>query len=169
MDLLTAAGLGVVEGLTEFLPVSSTGHLTIAEKLFGLQVNADSITAFTVVIQIGAILAVVIFFARDIWSIIRAWVRGLTDADLQETQESRMGWCVIVGTIPIGIVGFAAQGVVTGPLRSLWWVAGALVVWSAVMVLAERAGRQTRHEADITLLDAVVVGIVQCAGLVPGV
>jgi undecaprenyl-diphosphatase len=169
MDYMQAVVLGIVEGLTEFLPVSSTGHLTIAEKVLGLQVDDPAVTAYTAVIQMGAILAVVVYFFRDIWRIARAWVVGLGKPELRGTLDHRMGWYVIVGSIPIGVVGLLAKDLITGPLRSLWVVAAALIAWSAVMLYAERRGRQTRTERDLTLRDAVVVGLVQCVALVPGV
>jgi undecaprenyl-diphosphatase len=169
MDYIQAVVLGIVEGLTEFLPVSSTGHLTIAEKLLGLDVADTSVTAYTAVIQMGAILAVIVYFWTDIFRIARAWFVGLAKPELRGTLDHRMGWYVIVGSLPIGVVGLLAKDLVTGPLRSLWVVAGALVLWSAVLVYAERAGAQDRGEKDLTLKDAVVVGLLQCVALVPGV
>jgi len=169
MDYIQAAVLGVVEGLTEFLPVSSTGHLTIAEKLLGLSTTNKGVTGFTAVIQMGAIVAVIVYFAKDIWRIITAWCGGLVKPELRGTLDHRMGWYVILGTIPIGIVGFALKDVIKNDLRSLWVVAIALIAWSAVMVLAERVGRQDRAERDVRLSDALVVGILQCVALVPGV
>ena len=169
MDYIQAVVLGVVEGLTEFLPVSSTGHLTIAEKLLGLDVADKGVTAYTAVIQMGAIVAVIVYFWTDIWRIARAWVTGLAKPELRGTLDHRMGWYVIVGSIPIGIIGLLAKDVITGPLRSLWVVATALIVWSAVLLLAEQRGRQRRGERDLSLRDAVVVGLVQCVALIPGV
>jgi undecaprenyl-diphosphatase len=169
MDYIQAIILGIVEGLTEFLPVSSTGHLTIAEKLMGLSVDDPAVTAYTAVIQMGAILAAVVYFAKDIWQIATAWVTGLVKPEVRGTHAHRMGWYVIVGTIPIGIVGFALKDFITGPLRSLWVVAIALIAWSAVMVLAERRARQTRGEKDLGIRDAIIVGVVQCIALIPGV
>jgi undecaprenyl-diphosphatase len=169
MDYIQAVVLGVVEGLTEFLPVSSTGHLTIAEKLLGLDVADTSVTAYTAVIQMGAILAVVVYFWTDIWRIATAWVQGLLKPELRGRLDHRMGWYVILGSVPIGVIGLLAKGFITGPLRSLWVVAGALILWSAVMLYAERRGRQVRTEKDLTLKDALIVGFVQCIALVPGV
>ncbi len=173
MDYFDAVVLGIVEGLTEFLPVSSTGHLTIAEKLLGLPVDDSpegrAVTAFTAVIQMGAIAAVLLYFWRDIVRIAAAWGRGLVKPEHRGDYDHRMGWFVIIGSVPIGVVGFAAQDLITGPLRSLWVVAGALIVWSVVMVYAERRGRQTRGEDEMTWRDAVVMGLVQCLALVPGV
>ncbi len=169
MDYLDAVVLGIVEGLTEFLPVSSTGHLTIAEKLLGLEVDNPSVTAYTAVIQVGAIAAVLVYFFRDISRIATAWVRGILKPEHRGDYDHRMGWFIIVGSIPIGVVGLAAKDLITGPLRSLWVVAAALIVWSAVMVYAERRGPQERGEGEVTLADAVVMGLVQCIALVPGV
>ena len=117
----------------------------------------------------GAILAVVVYFAKDIWRIVVGWSVGLFKPELRGTLDHRMGWYVIVGSIPIGIVGFALKDVITNELRSLWVVGIALIAWSPVMLFAERRGRQERAERDLTLTDALVVGLVQCIALVPGV
>jgi undecaprenyl-diphosphatase len=169
MNYFDAIILGIVEGLTEFLPVSSTGHLTIAEKILGLQVDDPAVTGFTAVIQMGAILAVVVFFARDIWSIARTWALGLVKPEYRGHRDFRMGWYVIVGTVPVGIVGLLLRDVIKNDLRSLWVVAIALIGWSAVMWAAERAARQDRSEKTLNLTDAIVVGVVQCISLIPGV
>lgn len=169
MDYLDAVVLGIVEGLTEFLPVSSTGHLTIVEKWLGLDVAAKDVTGFTAVIQMGAIAAVIVFFAKDIWQIAVAWLRGLVQTEYRGTLDHRMGWYVIVGTIPIGIVGLVLRNFIKDDLRSLWVVAIALIGWSAVMLFAERVAGQRRHEKDLGMRDAIVVGLVQCIALVPGV
>jgi undecaprenyl-diphosphatase len=169
VNYLESVILGVVEGLTEFLPVSSTGHLTIAERLMGLEVDDAGVTAYTAVIQMGAILAVILYFIREIRWIIAGWFRGIVHAEQRDELSYRLGWYTIVGTIPIGIVGLVLKDVVSGPLRSLWWVGGALVVWSVVMVVAERRATQTRGERELTLRDAVMVGLWQCVALIPGV
>ena len=169
MNYLDALILGIVEGLTEFLPVSSTGHLTITEKLLGLDVNDPAVTGFTAVIQMGAIAAVIVFFARDIWTIARAWCLGLVKPEYRGTLDHRMGWYVIIGTIPVGIAGLLLKDVITGDLRSLWVVAIGLIGWSVVMWAAERIARQDRTQRDLNVTDAVVVGLVQIVSLVPGV
>jgi undecaprenyl-diphosphatase len=167
--------LGVVEGLTEFLPVSSTGHLTITEGLMGLKVDDPAVTSFTAVIQLGAIVATFIYFWRDISRLALAWVRGLLSyrkgaADADRTRyDYRLAWFVIIGSIPVGVVGFVLKPLITGPLRSLWVVAIALVAWSVVMVVAERRATQQRGEDDLHLLDVLVIGVMQCFALVPGV
>ena len=169
MNILQAGILGIVEGLTEFLPVSSTGHLTIAEKVLGLQVDDPGVTAFTAVIQVGAIAAVILYFRGDILRLAKGFLGGLGSAQGRQGADFRFATYVIAGSIPIGIVGLAAKGLITGPLRSLYVVAVALIVWSGVMVLAESRARQDRGEATLSLRDALVIGGAQCLALVPGV
>ena len=169
MNYFDAVVLGIVEGLTEFLPVSSTGHLTIAEKALGLDVNDMAVTGFTAVIQMGAIAAVIVYFAKDIWGIAKAWTLGLVKPEYRGQLEHRMGWYVIVGSIPVGVVGLLFKDLIKGDLRSLWVVGIALIAWSAVMVYAERAARQTRTEKQLGLKDALIIGGAQCISLVPGV
>lgn len=169
MDFIEAIVLGIVEGLTEFLPVSSTGHLTIVEKLLGLPIDDPAVTAFTVVIQMGAILAVVWYFRRDIWNITRAWITGVIRPEVRGTFDYRMGWYVIVGSVPIVVVGLLGDSLITGALRNLWFVAWALILWSVVMVAAERVGKQERGERELTLRDSILIGVMQCVALVPGV
>ena len=129
--------LGIVEGLTEFLPVSSTGHLTIAEKMLGLRVDDKAVTAYTVIIQFGAIVATFLFFAKKIARLFMAWVRGLTNVQARG-HDYTLAWAVIVGSLPVGVVGFLGKDLIAGGLRSLWVVAAALVLWSGVMVWAEK-------------------------------
>ncbi|HZN19122.1 MAG TPA: undecaprenyl-diphosphate phosphatase [Micromonosporaceae bacterium] len=169
MTIWEAIILGIVEGITEFLPVSSTGHLTITEKLLGLPVDDPAVTAYTAVIQVGAIAAVFVYFWRDIARLSVAWTRGLFRPAARADFDYRFGWYVIAGSVPIGLVGFFGQDVIKGPLRSLWWVAGSLIVWSAAMVYAERVATQARGEKELTLVDTLVIGVAQCLALVPGV
>ena len=169
VDYFDAVVLGVVEGLTEFLPVSSTGHLTVAEKLLGLEVDDPAVTGYTAVIQMGAIAAVIFYFARDIWNIIRAWTLGLFRSEYRGQLDHRMGWYVIVATIPVGVAGLLGKSLITGPLRSLWVVAFALIGWSVVMFVAERVGRQDRPERDLGMKDAIWIGFAQALALIPGI
>ncbi|MEO5832233.1 MAG: undecaprenyl-diphosphate phosphatase, partial [Nakamurella sp.] len=161
--------LGVVEGLTEFLPVSSTGHLTIASDLLGLDITDPAITAYTAVIQVGAIVAVLIYFWKDISRLFLAWVRGLGNADKRRDPDYRMAWLVIIGSLPIVVIGFAARDLIKGPLRSLWVVAIALIVWGAVMLYAEKVAKQNRPESDLNLTDVLLIGFAQSLALIPGV
>lgn len=170
LGIVDAVVLGVVEGLTEFLPVSSTGHLTIAEGLLGLDVDDSAVTAFTVVIQMGAILAVLLYFARDIWQLVRDLVDGLMHPPRRSEPGFRLALGVVVGSVPIGVVGLAGRGVVkSGVLRSLVTVGIALIMWSFVMVLAERRATQARGEQEVTVRDTLLIGLAQCVALVPGV
>jgi undecaprenyl-diphosphatase len=168
VELWKAVVLGIVEGLTEFLPVSSTGHLTITEKLLHLKVDDPAVTGFTAVIQVGAIIAAVIYFFRDIARIVGGFVRGLVSREARGF-DYRFGWYVILGSLPIGVLGLGAKHLIVGPLRSLWVVAAALILWSGVMVLAERLTRQSRGEKDVTWRDALIIGLAQCIALIPGV
>ena len=160
MDYFDAVILGIVEGLTEFLPVSSTGHLTIAEKLLGLEVDDPAVTGFTAVIQMGAIAAVILYFARDIWRIIVGLgPSGCSSRSYRGTSTTGWAGTSSSASIPIGVVGLLLKDFITGPLRSLWVVAIALIAWSAVMVFAERRGRQDRGEKrPHACSDAIVVG-----------
>jgi undecaprenyl-diphosphatase len=169
VNIFEAVLLGAVEGVTEFLPVSSTGHLTIVEKLLGYQIDSPDITAFTAIIQSGAVFATVFFLWKDIVRIVPAWLRGLFSADARKNPDWRFGWAVIIGTIPIGIAGLLFQDAIETTLRSLWYVAGALILWSGVMAFADHAATQVRHEDDISWKDTLIIGTVQCLALVPGV
>ncbi len=169
MNIFEAVLLGAVEGFTEFLPISSTGHLTILEKLLGYQIDATDITAFTAIIQSGAVLATVLFLRKDIARIVPAFLRGLFDRNRRDDPDYRFGWAVVLGSIPIGVVGLLFQDTITGTLRSLWFVAGALIVWSGVMAFADHAATQVRHEEDVTWKDTLIIGTVQCLALIPGV
>ncbi len=169
MTLLAAIILGIVEGLTEFLPVSSTGHLTIVTRMLGYRIDDPGITAFTAVIQVGAIIAVILFFRADIWRLLRAWVRGLSDRKHRGDPDYRMAWLVIIGSLPIAILGFLLRHIISDQLRSLWIVAGALIVWGVVMLVAEAVAKQNRAEKELNLLDVLLIGFAQSLALVPGV
>ena len=169
MEIWKSIILGIVEGVTEFLPVSSTGHLTITEKLLDLPVDDKGLTAYTAIIQVGAILAAIIYFWRDIVKFVTGFVRGVASAEGRRHPDWRMAINVIVGSAPIAVVGLAAKDLIEGSLRSLWFVAGALVLWSLVMIIAEYLGTQHRHEADVTWKDSLIIGLTQCVALIPGV
>jgi undecaprenyl-diphosphatase len=169
LNIFEAVLLGAVEGITEFLPISSTGHLTILESLLGYQIDADDITAFTAIIQSGAVLATVIFLRKDIARIVPAWLRGLLSRAERDNPDYRFGWAVILGSIPIGIVGLLFQDTIEHTLRSLWFVAGALIVWSGAMAFADHAATQIRHEDDVAWKDTLIIGTAQCLALIPGI
>ncbi|HEY8451242.1 MAG: undecaprenyl-diphosphate phosphatase [Micromonosporaceae bacterium] len=168
MELWQALLLGIVEGVTEFFPISSTGHLVAVEKLLGMRVDDPAVIGFTAVIQVGAIAAVVVYFARDIARLTAGFVRGLVSPAARRHPDYRLAWYVVVGTLPIVVVGFVAQDLVTR-VWSLWTVVGGMLVFSLAMVYAERVGRRDRDVARMTLRDALVVGAGQVLSLVPGV
>jgi undecaprenyl-diphosphatase len=161
--------LAVVQGLTEFLPVSSSGHLAIVSRLlFG----GDAGASFTAVSQLGTEAAVLVYFGRDIARIFKAWFRGLFKGPFvtaHRDADYRLGWYVIIGTIPICVLGLLFTGLIRSGARNLWLVATALVVFSAVIAAAERFGSQNRRTEQLNWRDAVVVGVAQTLALVPGV
>lgn len=169
MQVWHAIILGVIEGITEFLPISSTGHLTIAEKMLGYSISDSSITAFTAIIQSGAVLATVVYFWKDISRVLTAWIRGLFVNKYRKNSDYKYGWAIIIGSIPIAIVGILFKDEIETVLRSLWFVAIALILWSLVMWWADKKAKQNLHEEDITWRDTLAVGIAQCLALIPGV
>lgn len=169
MQVWHAIILGVIEGITEFLPISSTGHLTIAEKMLGYSISDSSITAFTAIIQSGAVLATVVYFWKDISRVLMAWIRGLFVKKYRKNSDYKYGWAIIIGSIPIAIVGILFKDEIETVLRSLWFVAIALILWSLVMWWADKKAKQNLHEEDITWRDTLAVGIAQCLALIPGV
>ena len=158
--------LSIVQGLTEFLPVSSSGHLNIVSRLCW---GADAGASFTAVLQLGTELAVLVFFAKDIVRIIKAWFIGLFHKDRRDNLDYKMGWYVIVGTIPIGLIGFLAKDAIRDNLRSLWVTASVLVVFSFVFMAAEKWGSRKRDFDQLTMKDSIIMGCAQCLALIPGV
>jgi undecaprenyl-diphosphatase len=172
VNVAQAIVLGVVEGVTEFLPISSTGHLLITEHLMGLPTKGkagDGLIGFTAVIQVGAILAAVVYFFRDIVAIVKGFFGGLVSTGKRQEPEWRYALAVAVGCIPIGIVGFALKDVIKDIDKSLVTVAVGLIAFSAVFVLAERRASQDRPERSLTVRDGLLIGLAQCIALVPGV
>ena len=161
--------LGIIEGITEFLPISSTGHLTIAEKLMGMPLDDEGLIAFTAIIQIGAIAAAIIYFWQDIQRVLIAWWRGLWWKRARRKFDYKYGWAIIIGSVPIAVVGLVFKDEIETVLRSLWFVAGALIIWSGVMWLADKYATTKRVEKDTTWRDTLVIGLGQCLSLIPGV
>ena len=169
MDLWHAIVLGAVEGVTEFLPISSTGHLTILESAFGYRVDDPDITAFTAIIQVGAVLATLLYLRADIRRILIAFFRGLRAPEVRSTLDFRFAIAVLIGSIPIGIVGFLFKDQIETTLRSLWFVGAALILWSFVMFWADLNATQERGEREVTRKDTLIIGLTQCLALIPGV
>ncbi len=166
LDFLKAVALGLIQGLTEFLPISSSAHLRIFPEWFGW---GDPGAAFTAVIQIGTELAVLIFFRKDIWRIATTWSRSLFQPEFRGHIDARMGWYVIVGSLPIVILGILLKDIIERDLRNLWIIATALIVLGLVLGLADRMSSGRRGIKNLTMRDAVLMGLAQAAALVPGV
>lgn len=166
MSWLEAVVLGIIQGLTEFLPVSSSAHLAIYPQLWGA---SDPGASFTAVTQIGTELAVITFFWRDIWRITSAWVRSLVRPQLRGTLDARMGWYVIVGTIPIAIAGVALEHVIQTTFRNLWLIGINLIVFGLILGWADRVGRKERPLDQLNMPDAIYYGLAQMLALMPGV
>lgn len=166
IDLLKAVVLGVIQGLTEFLPISSSAHLRIFPELFGW---GDPGAAFTAVIQIGTELAVLIYFRKDIWRIGSAWVRSLFQPEYRGTLDARMGWYIIVGSLPIVVLGVLLKDIIENDFRNLWIIGTTLIVMGVVLGIADRVGRTDRVLGKLTMRDAVLMGAAQAMALIPGV
>lgn len=166
MDFFRAVVLGLIQGLTEFLPISSSAHLAIFPKFFGWD---DPGAAFTAVIQIGTELAVVLYFWRDIVTIAAGWLRGLFSADAREALEWRMGWFVIIGSVPIVVLGVLFQDTIKHEFRRVALIAIALIVFGLILGFAERVGRKDRSIEELTTRHAVLLGLAQSCALFPGV
>jgi undecaprenyl-diphosphatase len=166
MSWLQVVVLSIVQGLTEFLPISSSSHLAIVSRVF---FTGDAGASFTAVSQLGTEVAVLVYFARDIGRILKAWFNGLFVKSHRGNVDYRMGWYVIIGTLPIVVLGVAFKEVIRGEVRNLWVIATAMLVFSAVIAVAEYIGKQTRHVEQLTWKDGLLVGLAQCLALVPGV
>jgi undecaprenyl-diphosphatase len=166
MSWLQVVVLSIVQGLTEFLPISSSGHLAIVSRVF---FSGDAGASFTAVSQLGTEAAVLVYFGRDIIRILKAWFNGLLVRANRDNVDYRLGWYVIIGSIPIGVLGFLFKDVIRTEVRNLWVVATAMLVFSAVIAAAEYFGRQDRHVDQLTWKDGLFVGVAQCLALIPGV
>src|SRR4051794_8146895 len=167
MSIFEAIVLGIVQGLTEFLPISSTGHLRIVPAFVGWD---DPGSAFTAVIQLGTTLAVLIYFRQDLWRIARAWLGSLRQPTSEHRSlNARLGWYIVIGTIPIGIFGLIFKDQIEHGARSLYLIGTALIVFGLVMLLAERMATQRRGVESMTARDGLWVGVAQALALVPGV
>jgi len=158
--------LGIVQGLTEFLPISSSAHVRVTSAVF---FGEDAGAAFTAVTQLGTEAAVLVYFARDIWRLLLTWFRGFTDERVRRTDDYRIAWLVIVGTIPIGILGYLFEDQIQTVARNLWLIATTLIVFGLLLGLAEKVGRQRVELNQIRPVDGVVLGFAQAMALIPGV
>ena len=166
MDAVQAIVLGIVQGLTEYLPVSSTAHLRIVPAFMGWE---DPGAAFTAVTQLGTMAAVLLYFRADLWRIARTWLASLRQPELRPTLDARMGWYIILGTIPIGIFGLIFADEIESGARDLYVIGTALIVLGLVLLWADRTGRRDRDLATINRRDGILIGLAQACALVPGV
>lgn len=165
-DFLQALFLGTLQGLTEFLPISSSAHLRVFPELFGW---GDPGAAFTAVVQIGTELAVLLYFRKDIWRIARTWTLSLFKPEHRGHLDARMGWFVIVGSLPIVLLGVLLKDTIESSFRNLWLIATMLIVMGLVLFAADRFGGNEKQIKQMTMREAVLMGAAQAAALVPGV
>jgi undecaprenyl-diphosphatase len=166
MGAFQAIVLGIVQGLTEFLPVSSSAHLRIVPAFAGWE---DPGAAFTAVIQLGTMAAVLIYFREDLWRIGVAWLKSLRDPVVRRTLDARLGWYIVIGTIPIGILGLAFKHSIEHEARRLAIIGTTLIVLGLVLYAAEHYGRKERDIETLDARDGLLIGLAQAAALVPGV
>lgn len=166
MDLFQSIILGILQGLTEFLPISSSGHILFVPALLGWE---DPGAAFTAVIQLGTEAAVLIYFRKDLWVISRTWLASLRKPELRGELNARMGWYLIVATIPISILGLAFQDQIETAARNLWIVGSMLIVFGLILGFADRVGTREREVGQLSFRDGVLIGLAQSLALIPGV
>ncbi len=174
MTLLQAIVLGIVQGLTEFLPISSTAHLRIVPALFGWHFDGthgstnDPGAPFTAVVQLGTTLAIVVYFWRELLHVTVAWFRGIVDRSVRSSLEYKLGWYLILATIPVGVFGLIFSDQIETGARNLWLIAVTLIALGALLYAAEKVGKRERGEEEIDRTDAIVVGTAQALSLIPG-
>ena len=166
MSTLQAIVLGVVQGLTEFLPISSSGHLRVVPALLGW---GDPGVAFTAVVQLGTMAAVLIYFRADLWRVGRSWLASLGDPAQRRTLDARMGWYLILGTIPISVAGLLFADQIETDFRNLYLIGAMLIAFGLVMLWVDMASKQQRGIATVDARDSAIVGLAQALALVPGV
>jgi undecaprenyl-diphosphatase len=166
VSTLEAIVLGLVQGLTEFLPISSSAHLRIVPAFVGWD---DPGAAFTAVIQLGTMAAVLVYFRRDLWRIAGAWLRELRTPWGRRSSESKLGWFIVLGTIPISIFGVVFSDEIENGARDLYLIGSALILFSFVMLAAERAGKRHREIEEMNARDGAFIGFAQALALIPGV
>jgi len=178
MTLIQAILLGIVQGLTEFIPISSTAHLVLTSRVLGLALDPEQLTASIAVIQLGTLIAVLIYFAGDIWNISVAFVgdhlklftggRGAAEGP-RLSHEARLGWLVVIGSLPVAVVGLLFKKQIEGTFtKNLWVIATMMVVIALLLAVAEAVGKRQRQMQDLTVKDALIVGFAQCLALIPG-
>jgi undecaprenyl-diphosphatase len=175
MSLFQAIILGIVQGLTEFLPISSTAHLRIVPALFDWHFNYhghartnDPGARFTAIVQLGTTVAIVLYFWRELLHVTVAWFRGIVDKSVRTTLEYKLGWYLILATVPVGVFGLIFSHQIETGARNLWVISVTLIALAGVLYAAEKVGRRDRDEEQIDRMDAVYVGTAQALALIPG-
>jgi len=170
MSPLEAIILGLIQGLTEFLPISSSAHVQIAQEVFGFgDLTKPQLTAFIATIQIGTELAVVSYFAKTILEILRSWFKNALRPWSKQESNSRLGWLVIIGTVPIVVLGLIFQNAIETELRQLWIIGVMLIVFGLLLGLADRIGFKTKQLGELNLRSGLAFGFGQALALIPGV
>ena len=183
MTLLQAILLGIVQGLTEFIPISSTAHLVLSSRVMNLALTAEQLTSSIAVIQLGTLVAVIVYFAGDIWNITRAFIHDhvmllkngrrdqfhRTNSGARLSHEAWLGWLVIIGSVPVAVVGLAFKKQIEGTFtKNLWVIATMMIVVALLLTIAEVVGKKHRRMQDLVMGDALAVGFAQCLALIPG-
>lgn len=172
MNFLEAIILGIVQGLTEFLPVSSSAHVQIASELMqvpGLSDKNSATTAFIATIQLGTEAAVLIYFAKDIARLVKAWFKGLFSSEHRSNADYKMAWLIIIASIPVGVVGYLLREFIQETVRTLWVVAFTMILFAAILFLADRYGRKQKEVSDMSFNSAIGFGLGQALAVIPGV
>src|SRR6267143_3981043 len=183
MTLLQAILLGIVQGLTEFIPVSSTAHLVLASRVMNLSLTPEQLTSSIAVIQLGTLVAVIVYFLGDIWNITRAFIRdhlmllkngrrdhfNRTNSNSRLSHDAWLGWLVVIGSVPVAVVGLAFKKQIEGTFtKNLWVIATMMIVIALLLAIAEVVGKKLRRMQELGLRDALAMGFAQCLALIPG-
>ncbi len=173
MSLFEAAILGIIQGLTEFIPISSTAHLTIAGKMMGLidATHPERWTSFIAMVQLGTLFAVFVYFRKELVSILSAFFKENFKRTpfKQQSNDARMGWLIIIGSIPVGVIGLLAKDFIEGNFtKSLNVIAISLISLAVLLLVAEKIAKFKKDMSKITIIDSLIVGVFQCLALIPG-
>ncbi len=174
MSIIEAIILGIVQGITEFLPISSTGHLTLAGKLMGLisEENPEHWTSFIAVIQLGTMISILVYFWKDLWNIFTGFIQDNLQKRLNYSEQSlnsKLGWMIIAGTIPIIVIGLLFKDTIEGALtKNLYVISGSLIILAVILAIAEKTAKFKKDINDVTFLDSILIGLAQAVALIPG-
>jgi len=174
LSFIEAIILGIVQGLTEFLPISSTGHLTLAGKFMGLisDKNPEHWTSFIAVIQLGTMLSIFVYFWKDLWNILTEFLHQNLQRRVQYSKQSinsKLGWMIILGTIPIVVIGLLFKDMIEGALtKNLYVISISLIALAIILAVAEKTAKFKKNIEDITVLDSILIGLAQAVALIPG-